>query len=143
MKIIPIHHEPMKPEFNSPFSAAFAVEDARLIFISGCCTVPSYHKHPHDPTEERQWLDNDFREQTERTFAHMKLILDAAGADFSNVVFLTVYLTDAGNQDVLNEISARHFGSDNPPPRSVIQVAGLAHTDMMIEIDGIAAVPRS
>lgn len=143
MKIVPIHHEPMKPEFNSPFSAAFAVEDARLVFISGCCTVPSYHTHPHDPVEERQWLDHDFREQTERTFAHMKLILDAAGADFANVVFLTVYLTDAANQDILNEISARHFGSDNPPPRSVVQVAALAHADMMIEIDGIAAVPKS
>ena len=29
MKIIPIHHEPMRAEFKSPYSAAFAVEIAR------------------------------------------------------------------------------------------------------------------
>jgi len=143
MKIIPIHHEPMRPEFNSPFSAGCAVEDARLVFISGCCTVPSYHKHPHDPIEEKQWVACDFREQTERTFAHMRLILDAAGATFANVVFLTIYLTDVSDQDVLNEISARLFGPDNPPPRTVLQVVALAHPDMSIEIDGVAAVPKT
>ena len=82
-------------------------------------------------------------EQTERTFAHMKLILDAAGATFANVVFLTIYLTDVSDQDVLNEISARLFGPDNPPPRTVLQVVALAHPDMSIEIDGVAAVPKT
>jgi hypothetical protein len=32
------------------------VKDARLIFISGCCMIPIYHKYPHDAAEERQWL---------------------------------------------------------------------------------------
>ena len=140
MKIIPIHHVPMKPEYKSPFSAGMAVENARLIFLSGCCAVPSYHKHPHDPVAEREWLAGDFREQTERTFAHMKLILDAAGDDFSNVVFLTILLTDISQQDILNEISARHFDAENPPPRTLMQVAALAHPNMLIEIDGVAAV---
>ena len=44
MIIAPIHHEPIKPEYKSPFSAAMAVEDAKLIFFSGCCTIPIYHK---------------------------------------------------------------------------------------------------
>ena len=83
MKVEPIHHVPMRPEYKSPFSAAFAIEGGRLIFFSGCCTVPTYHKHPHDPDDERQWLAGDFREQTERTFVHIKEILDAAGAKYS------------------------------------------------------------
>jgi 2-iminobutanoate/2-iminopropanoate deaminase len=41
-------------EYKSPFSAAYSVEDARLIFFSGCCTIPIYHKHPHDPVDEEQ-----------------------------------------------------------------------------------------
>ena len=36
MKVEPIHHVPMRPEYRSPFSAAFAVEGGRLIFFSGC-----------------------------------------------------------------------------------------------------------
>jgi len=142
MIIAPIHHEPMKPEYKSPFSAAMAVEDARLIFVSGCCTIPSYHKHPHDPVEERQWLQGDIREQTERTFAHMKLVLDAAKADFSNVLFLTIYMTDMAGQDIMNEISARHFDPANPPGRTLLQVMALAHPNMMIEIDAIAAIEK-
>jgi hypothetical protein len=63
----PIHHVPLRPEYKSPFSAAFAIEAERLVFFSGCATVPPYHVHPHDPEEERQWLKGDFREQTERT----------------------------------------------------------------------------
>ena len=142
MIIAPIHHEPMKPEYKSPFSAAMAVEDARLIFVSGCCTIPSYHKHPHDPVEERQWLQGDMREQTERTFAHMKLVLDAAKADFSDVLFLTIYMTDIAGQDIMNEISARHFDPANPPGRTLLQVMALAHPNMMIEIDAIAAIEK-
>ena len=33
--------------------------------------------------------------------------------------------------------------SANFPSRSVILVAGLVHIDLMIEIDGIAAAPKS
>ena len=93
MKVEPIHHVPMRPEYKSPFSAAYAIEGGRLIFFSGCCTVPTYHKHPHDPDEERQWLKGDFREQTERTFAHIKEILDAAGAQMKDVLKLTIFTT--------------------------------------------------
>lgn len=142
MKITPIHHRPLKPEYNSPFSAAYAVEDAKLIFFSGCCTVPTYHVHPHDAEEERQWLARGIREQTERTFAHIGEILAAAGGAFSNVLKLTIYLTDAADQDVVNEISARHFDAANPPARTVVQVAALAHPDMRIEIDGMIALPK-
>lgn len=142
MIIAPIHHEPIKPEYKSPFSAAMAVEDAKLIFFSGCCTIPIYHKHPHDPVEERQWLQGDLRKQTERTFQHIQMILNAAKADFSNVLFLTIYMTDIAGQDILNEISARHFDPANPPGRTLVQVVALAHPDMLIEIDGVAAVEK-
>jgi hypothetical protein len=86
MKVEAIHHVPMRPEFKSPFSAAYAIEGGRLIFFSGCCTIPTYHKHPHDPEEEQQWLAADFRAQTERTFAHIKEIMDAAGARMADIL---------------------------------------------------------
>jgi 2-iminobutanoate/2-iminopropanoate deaminase len=141
MKIIPIHHVAMRPEFQSPFSAAFAVEDGRLIFFSGCGPVPVYHKHPHDPVEEAQWLAGDVRDQIERTFANIETILKAAGGGFQNVLKLTIFMTDVGEQNVLNEISARVFGAANPPARTLVQIPALAHPAMKIEIEGIAAVP--
>ncbi|MCP4327953.1 MAG: RidA family protein [Alphaproteobacteria bacterium] len=142
MGITPIHHLPMKPEYQSPYSAAYAVEDARIVFFSGCCTVPIYHKHPHDPAEEAQWLAGDFREQTERTFEHIKLVLDAAGATFADIMKLTIYVTDISQQYVFNEISERYFGADNPPARTILQVGALPHPGMFVEVDGVAAVAK-
>lgn len=140
MTITPIHHVPLKPEYRSPYTAAYAVEGGKLIFFSGCCTIPIYHKHPHEPAEEAEWLRGDIREQTERTFQHIKMVLDAAGSSFRNVLKLTIYVTDIGGQYVVNETSERYFGPDNPPARTIVQVAALAHPGMLIEIDGIAAV---
>ena len=142
MTISPIHHVPLRPEYKSPFTAAFAVEDARIVFISGCGPIPIYHAHPHDPVAEAEWLKGGIREQTEKTFANIGTILEASGADWSNVVKLNIYMTDVGGQDVLNEISARHFDPANPPPRTVVEVTALAHPAMLIEIEAVAAVPK-
>jgi enamine deaminase RidA (YjgF/YER057c/UK114 family) len=143
MKVEPVHHLPMRPEYKSPFSAAYAIEGGRLIFFSGCCTVPTYHKHPHDPDEERQWLAGDFRTQTERTFAHIKEILDAAGTDFRHVLKLTIFTTDMASQNILNEISARYFDPERPPARTLVGIPTLAHPGMLIEIEGVAAAPAT
>jgi 2-iminobutanoate/2-iminopropanoate deaminase len=141
MRIEPIHHVPMKPEHKSPFSAAYAVEGGRLIFFSGCCTVPTYHKHPHDPLEEAQWLKGDFREQTERTFRHIGEVLAAGGASFRDVLKLNIFTTQMDGQNILNEISARYFAPNDPPARTLVGVPTLAHPGMLIEIDGVAAAP--
>ena len=141
MKLIPVHHVPMRPEFNSPFSAGYLVEGGRLLFFSGCGPVPSYHRHPHDPVEEAQWFAGDFRDQCEKTFANMRLILQAAGADWPNMLKLNIYLTDMTQQNILNEISNRTFDPKNPPARTLVAVPELAHPDMLLEIEGVAAVP--
>ena len=141
MKLIPVHHVPMRPEFNSPFSAGYLVEGGRLLFFSGCGPVPSYHKHPHDPVEEAQWFAGDFRDQCEKTFANMRLILQAAGADWPNMLKLNIYLTDMTQQNILNEISTRTFDPKNPPARTLVAVPELAHPSMLLEIEGVAAVP--
>lgn len=143
MIVEPIHHTPMRPEYKSPFSAAYAIEGGRLLFFSGCCTVPTYHKHPHDPDDERQWLAGDFREQTERTFRHIGEILEAAGASFREVLKLTIFTTDMASQNILNEISARHFDPERPPARTLVGVPMLAHPGMLIEIEGVAAAPSA
>ena len=139
MKITPIHPQEPKAEYRMPFVPAFAVEGGKLIFLAGCGPVPPYHMHPHVPAEEAAWMKGDMREQTLRTFGHIRMILAAAGADLRNIVKLTIYLQDVKDQDVLNEVSAEMFGTDNPPPRTVVQVT-LNHVGMKLEIDVIAAI---
>ena len=141
MSITPIHHIPLKPEHKSPFSAAFSVENAKILLLSGCGPIPIYHIHPHDPVAEAEWLAGDMREQTEKTFANISTILAAAEANFSHVVKLNIYLTDMTGQDTLNEISARYFDPTKPPPRTLVGVTELAHPKMLIEIETMVAVP--
>jgi enamine deaminase RidA (YjgF/YER057c/UK114 family) len=81
-----------------------------------------------------------FARQIERTMANLKQVLEAAGGGWSNVVKMTVYLTDMSYQNELNAVIHRHFGKDNPPPRTLIGVASLSHQDMLIEIDVTAVV---
>jgi 2-iminobutanoate/2-iminopropanoate deaminase len=139
MKIVPIHSREPKPEYNMPFVPVFAVEGAKLLFLAGCGPIPPYHKHPHDPEEEAEWMRGGFRTQAERTFEHIGELLKAAGAGFSNIVKMTIFLRDIANQDVFNEVSAEVFAGGDPPPRTVVQVV-LNHQDMCLEVDVIAAV---
>jgi 2-aminomuconate deaminase len=143
MKVRPIHHIPMRPEYNSPFSAGYTIEGGKLLFFSGCGPIPIYHKHPHDPVEEASWLAGTFRDQCERTFANIGTILEAAGTDWSGMLKLNIYLTDMSQQNILNEISARTFGPHDPPARTLVAVPELAHPDMLIEVEGVAAVPAA
>lgn len=84
-------------------------------------------------------MKGDIREQTERTFQHMRELLNAAGGDIQNIVKLTIFLKDVSHQNVVNEVSAEIFRGCAPPPRTVIQ-AVLNHENMLIEIDAIAAI---
>jgi enamine deaminase RidA (YjgF/YER057c/UK114 family) len=58
-----------------------------------------------------------------------------------DVMKLTIFTTQMQSQNILNEISARYFGIENPPARSLIGVPTLAHPGMLIEIEGVAAAP--
>jgi enamine deaminase RidA (YjgF/YER057c/UK114 family) len=58
-----------------------------------------------------------------------------------DVLKLNIFVTDMDGQNILNEISARYFGNDNPPARTLVGVPTLAHPGMLIEIDGVAAAP--
>ncbi len=125
-----------------PFVPAFAVEGGRTIWLAGCGPIPVYHKHPHDPVEEAEWMAGGFGAQCEKTFENIERVLAAAGGDLSGIVKLTIYLRDIfRDQDVLNEITWKLFGREKMPPRTIVEISSLAHEGMLIEIDAIAVVP--
>ena len=76
--------------------------------------------------------------QTERVFANLLAVLEAAGGGFENVVRVTVYLTDFGGFATLNEIYARHFG-DARPARATVGVSSLPKGGL-VEIDCVARI---
>lgn len=81
----------------------------------------------------------DMRAQAVTVLTQVKALVEAAGSSLDRIVKMSVFLTDARNRPVFNEVRDTFFGG-RLPPLSVIQVAGLMHQDWLIEIDVIAVV---
>lgn len=77
--------------------------------------------------------------QAERVLANLRAVLEAAGASLARVVRTTVYLVDLADFPRVNEVYARHFGSDPKPARVTIQAAALP-LGARVEIDAVAAL---
>jgi 2-iminobutanoate/2-iminopropanoate deaminase len=135
-----VHAKEPLPEYNMPFLPAVMSDGGKILWLAGCGPIPVYHRHPHVPEEEREWLSGGFRSQFRRTMENIKMVLEAGGGTLQSVVKMTVYLTDMTLQNELNDGIFEYFGRENPPPRTLIGVASLSHADMLIEIDVNAVV---
>jgi len=113
------------PSAALPFSAAVACD--RLIFISG--TVG------RDP--QGGIARGDIAAQTAQTLENIRRHLEQAGSSLEQVLKVTVFLTDMGLFQGMNEAYRRFFPSE-PPARSCVQVVSLPDREALIEIEAIA-----
>ena len=74
--------------------------------------------------------------QTERVFANLKAILEAAGSSLDAVVKTTVFLANLDDFAGMNEVYARSIGG-TPPARSTVEVGRLP-AGAIVEIEAIA-----
>lgn len=98
-----------------------------LIFTSG--------QIPIDP-ETGELVGGGIEAQTEQVFANLKVVLEASGSSFDQVVKATVFLQDLKDFVAVNGIYAKYLGVDSPA-RSAVQVAGLPKGSL-VEIEVIA-----
>jgi 2-iminobutanoate/2-iminopropanoate deaminase len=85
-------------------------------------------------------VSDDVVEQTRAIFKQMKTILDMAGATFSDVLRVTVYLTDVDDRTKINPVRQEYFG-DARPASTLIGVSALAIPGMKVEIEAIVGLP--
>ena len=110
-----------------PYSPA--LKAGNLLFLSGSI--------PLDPVSG-QVVAGDITAQTRRVMDNIKALLEAGGANFSNVVRTTVFMVDLGDFAAMNEIYAGYFSAPYPA-RSTVQVVKLPK-DVRVEIDVIAVL---
>ena len=84
-------------------------------------------------------VGGDIETQTERCFERMRYVLEAAGASFSDVVFITAYLTDINNIPKYQEVRSRYM-KDGCFTGMNIHVASLPLPEILIEITTIAVI---
>ena len=111
-----------------PYSQA-VVHDG-LLYASG--------QIPLDPATG-ELVPGDVEAQTERVFANLRAVLDAAGTSLDHVLRATVYLTDLTLFPRVNAVYERHLGNPPKPARSTIGAAALP-LGALVEIDVIATV---
>jgi 2-iminobutanoate/2-iminopropanoate deaminase len=72
-------------------------------------------------------------------FKLLNATLEKAGGKLSDMVQMTVFITDVRNGDRLTEIRKEIFG-DNFPGSALITVSALAPPEAKIEIQGFAVI---
>ncbi|MEP7023399.1 MAG: RidA family protein [Actinomycetota bacterium] len=82
----------------------------------------------------------DARAQARQVFENLAAALAAAGAAMTDVVKLTVFLTDLADLAAFREVRDGYFAADRPPASSLVQVSGLVNPAFRIEIEALAAV---
>jgi 2-iminobutanoate/2-iminopropanoate deaminase len=114
------------PAAIGPYSQA--VRSGNFLFCSG--------QIPLDP-KSGQIVSGDVAAQTRRVLDNIVAVLRAEKLTFDNVVKTTIFLTDLGDFQTVNEIYASYFKQD-PPARSTVQVSALPK-GANVEIEIIAA----
>jgi 2-iminobutanoate/2-iminopropanoate deaminase len=99
-----------------------------LVFVAGQLAI--------DPQTGERKLGS-IEEQTEQALKNVSEILKAAGSDLKLVLKMTVFVTDIGLWERVNEVYSRVLG-EHRPARAVIPSRDLHH-GFLIEIDAIAA----
>jgi len=108
-----------------------AVRFGDLLFISG---VP--------PTDAAgRVVSEDVAAQARQVFLNMKLVLDAAGAGFADILKVTVYLLDVNDRRRINPVRQEFFGAARPAS-TLIGVSELAIPGMKVEIEAVAGLRR-
>ena len=79
--------------------------------------------------------DEEFGAQARRVFDNLAAVAQAAGGSLSDIVKLTVYLTDLGRFAEVNEIMVEYF-AEPYPARAAIGVSALPR-GVQVEIDAI------
>ena len=107
-----------------------AVQFGNLLFIAG---IP--------PTDKDGKVvgGEDVAEQTRQVFRNMKLVLDAAGATFADVLRVTVYLLDVNDRAKINPVRKEYFGAARPAS-TLIGINELAIPGMKVEIEAVVGL---
>jgi 2-iminobutanoate/2-iminopropanoate deaminase len=124
-----------KPIFTSEAPAAIGpysqgIRSGRFLFCSG--------QIPLDP-KSGEIVSGDIATQTRRVLDNIAALLRIEGLTFDNVVKTTIFLTNLGDFQTVNEIYGSCFKHD-PPARSTVQISALPRgANVEIEVIAVAA----
>lgn len=120
---------------SEPFSQAVSVSCGRLLFIAGQLAV----------NEAGETVGTDIASQAEQVFHNLGVVLEQAGASFSNVVKFTTFLVDADDVgpfcEKRRELFTDYYPDRDYPVNTMVVIDQLPKSEWLVEIEAIAALP--
>jgi enamine deaminase RidA (YjgF/YER057c/UK114 family) len=110
------------------FSPAVITTGGRTIWVAG---------HTGQADDAGKSLAGDFEAQAHQCFRNIERTLAECGAKLSDLVTMTVFISDPRHGDRFTEIRREIFGRDFPAS-ALITVRGFAQPTMLIEIQSVA-----
>lgn len=81
------------------------------------------------------------REQAERAFYNLSLVLHEAGMNFEDVVRLNIFARNLADLPEILAIKRQYF-AEHAPAMTVAIVEGLAYPDYLLEVEAIAVLDQ-
>ena len=129
-----------QPEFASPDGLAAPAGYSHVVSIPAGRLVWTAGQVPLDADRNIVAI-GDWEGQTRRVFENLGLALRGAGADWVDVVKLTLFVVDVSAIEIIRAVRDEFVDTSNPPTSTLVRVAGLFHPDVLIEVEAVAWLP--
>jgi 2-iminobutanoate/2-iminopropanoate deaminase len=120
---------PTAPQAIGPYSQA--IRAGKMTFLSGQIAI--------EPASGALVGEGDVVAQTAQVMANLSAVLHAAGHVITDVVKVTIFLTDLGDFGAVNAVYAEALAGHRPA-RATVEVSRLPK-DVLVEMDAIAVAP--
>lgn len=119
------------PDWYAPYKISQAIRANGVLYVSGQAGID----------EHGRTVSDDFLTQGRQAFDNIRRVLAEAGADFTDVVKVGIFVTDmAANLDKVIALRAE-FLSEPYPADTLLEVSSLAQPDWQIEVE-VTALAR-
>jgi 2-iminobutanoate/2-iminopropanoate deaminase len=117
-----------KPVAN--YKMATRMEGGRLLYIAGQVARDA---------EGNVLAPGDIRAQARQVFQNLQRVLQAAGGDLPDLLKVTTYITKIEDFPAVAEVRGQFFTGELPAS-TLIVVTRLAQPELLIEVEGMAAI---
>ena len=122
----------INPEgMSQPTAYTHVVRHDNLLFLSGQVSADA---------EGNVIGEGDMSAQVRQVLENMKKVLASQGADFTDVVKVTIYTTDIDAYLKTGDVSAEYW-TGGAPANTLVQIERLARPAFLVEIEATAIAP--
>jgi enamine deaminase RidA (YjgF/YER057c/UK114 family) len=116
-----------------PYEYASVVDAGSLIFTAGACPIDA---------EENVVAVDDVVAQALAAYDNLQAVLERYGAEPKHLIRTTVYVVGTREDLVTAWTAIAEQLLPHRPPSTLIGVTALGYANQLVEIDGVAALPR-